>query len=81
MKEALSQAGPATTSFEPRHLEATYRGDGFTWNQYLNYSEVNGVVYFDEGNGIAATNAPAAINASNSSGETKTGGARTSASH
>jgi arylsulfatase A-like enzyme len=32
-------------------LQASYRGDDFTWRQYLKYSEVNGVLYFDEGNG------------------------------
>jgi arylsulfatase A-like enzyme len=80
MKEALAQAGPITTSFESRHLEASYRGDGFTWNQYLNYSEVNGVVYFDEGNGSVATNALPTAQAGTSA-QKETGGAKASASH
>lgn len=81
VKEALAQAGPITTSFEPRHLEASYRGDGFTWKQYLDYSDVNGVVYFDEGNGSVATDIPAAVKADDSSRQNETGGARSSASH
>jgi predicted AlkP superfamily pyrophosphatase or phosphodiesterase len=51
LREALSSTPTSTVSFEPRHLEATYRGPDFVWNQYLNYSEVDGVLYFDEGNG------------------------------
>ena len=81
LTEALAQAGPITTSFEPRHLEASYHADGLTWNQYLNYSEVNGVVYFDEGNGRVATNAPAAVKAGAPMRQKETGGARSSASH
>jgi arylsulfatase A-like enzyme len=81
MKEALAQAGPMITSFEPRHLEASYRAGALTWKQYLNYSEVNGVAYFDEGNGSVATNAPTAVNADNSLRQKETRGATSSASH
>lgn len=51
LHEALNSSRQTTVSFEPHHLEATYRGGDFVWRQYLNYSEVAGVVYFDEGNG------------------------------
>jgi len=27
-----------------------------SWDQYLNFTEVNGVVYFDEGNGHQSAN-------------------------
>jgi arylsulfatase A-like enzyme len=82
LKEALAQAGSMSASYEPRHLEGSYRGDGFVWKQYLNFSEVNGVVYFDEGNGNITTNAGAgAVRASGSSLEKETGGTKVSASH
>jgi hypothetical protein len=51
LREALNSTPTSTVSFEPHHLEATYRGPDFVWNQYLNYSQVEGVFYFDEGNG------------------------------
>ena len=51
LTEALAGENPATIKFQPQRLEATHQGEGFTWRQYLNFSEVNGVVYFDEGNG------------------------------
>ena len=51
LTEALVSANAPEPSVTPRHLEASYRGDNFTWHQYLNSWEVNGVVYFDEGDG------------------------------
>ena len=51
LSEALTGTGPKIQSFQPHHLETTYRGDKFVWKQYLNFTEVNGTVYFDEGNG------------------------------
>jgi predicted AlkP superfamily pyrophosphatase or phosphodiesterase len=36
---------------ETHRLEASYQGPDFIWHQYLDYSEVNGVRYFDQGNG------------------------------
>src|SRR5439155_22852275 len=80
LTEALAPAGPMTISFEPHDLEASYHADGLTWKQYLDYSEVNGVVYFDEGNGDVATNAPA-DKAGDSLRQKETAGARSSASH
>jgi arylsulfatase A-like enzyme len=50
--EALAGDAPSLRSFDLRHLTASRRlGDGRTWEQYLDVSEVNGVQYFDEGSG------------------------------
>ena len=50
--EALTGAAPPLRSFDLRHLTASRSlGDGRTWEQYLDVSEVNGVDYFDAGNG------------------------------
>jgi hypothetical protein len=50
--EALAGAAPPLRSFEIKRLTARRDlGDGRAWEQYLNVSEVNGVQYFDEGNG------------------------------
>jgi hypothetical protein len=51
LHEALNSGSSAPVSFQPHHLDADYEGVDFIWHQYLNFSEVNGVVYFDEGNG------------------------------
>jgi len=51
LTEALSIPGPQIKSYEPRHLEASHDSGGVKWHQYLNYSEVNGVSYFEDGNG------------------------------
>lgn len=51
LTEALTFKGPKIASFEPRHIEATRDGEKSVWHQYLNFTEVNGVVYYDEGNG------------------------------
>jgi arylsulfatase A-like enzyme len=51
--EALAGDGPPLRSFDLKHLTARRDlGDGQVWDQYLNVSEVNGVQYFDEGNGV-----------------------------
>ena len=50
--EALAGVAPPLRSFEIKRLTARRDlGDGRVWEQYLNVSEVNGVQYFDEGNG------------------------------
>ena len=50
--EALAGEAPPLRSFDLRHLTAHRPlGDGRAWDQYLDVSEVNGVQYFDEGNG------------------------------
>jgi predicted AlkP superfamily pyrophosphatase or phosphodiesterase len=51
LSEALTVAGPEIQSFTPRHREAEWKGKDFVWRQYLDSSEVNGVIYIDEGNG------------------------------
>lgn len=50
--EALAGDAPPLRSLELKHLTARRElGNGQAWEQYLNVSEVNGVQYFDEGNG------------------------------
>lgn len=52
LSEALTGQAPPLQSFELKHLTAHCDlGNGRTWEQYLSVSEVNGVQYFDEGNG------------------------------
>lgn len=51
LREALTQPGSTPPPCETRRLEATFRGKDLTWHQYLKCSELNGVLYFDEGNG------------------------------
>jgi len=51
LTEALVGANGPSPEVKFGRLEKSYRGDGFLWHQYLNYSEVNGVRYLDEGNG------------------------------
>jgi arylsulfatase A-like enzyme len=51
LKEALTQTNHTPPSPKAHLLEASYSGGGFTWHQHLMYSEVNGVLYFDQGNG------------------------------
>jgi glycyl-tRNA synthetase alpha subunit len=55
LTEALNVAAPPVSAVETHHEEATWRGDGFIWRQYLDISEVNGVTYFDQGNGSQET--------------------------
>lgn len=38
-------------SFEPSRLEASHELTNSVWHQYVTYTQVNGVDYFDEGNG------------------------------
>lgn len=51
LSEALNFPGPAITSSSPHHSETEWKGDGILWRQYLDWCEVNGVKYLDEGNG------------------------------
>jgi predicted AlkP superfamily pyrophosphatase or phosphodiesterase len=51
LTESLVIKGPKLNSYEPRRIEATTKEDGRAWSQYLNFTEVNGVRYLDEGNG------------------------------
>jgi arylsulfatase A-like enzyme len=50
--EALVGPAPPLRSFEIKRVTAQRNlGNGQIWEQYLNISELNGVQYFDEGNG------------------------------
>jgi arylsulfatase A-like enzyme len=51
LTEALVGAGPAPKAPVRRHKAASWRGTNFVWRQYLDISVVNGVCYFDQGNG------------------------------
>jgi arylsulfatase A-like enzyme len=51
LTEALMTAGPAPEASPPRQNAASWRGEQFVWRQYLDISVVNGVTYFDQGNG------------------------------
>ncbi len=51
LTEALTIPGPKIKTYEPGHLETTKELETCVWHQYLNFTEVNGVVYYDEGNG------------------------------
>lgn len=50
LSEALTIEGPKMSSPQPHHLQTNAKLDGSPWHQYLNTTEVNGVVYLDEGN-------------------------------
>ena len=56
LTEALTTVGPPIKSYEPRHAETAVSIEKGIWRQYLNFTEVNGVVYFDEGNGHQSAN-------------------------
>lgn len=49
--EAMTAPNVEIKSFEPGHLETTRVLPNSIWHQYLNFTSVNGVDYFDEGNG------------------------------
>jgi arylsulfatase A-like enzyme len=53
IREALATFGSGGEAPQPKshRLETSYRGEKFAWRQYLDYSEVDGVIYFTEGNG------------------------------
>jgi arylsulfatase A-like enzyme len=51
LSEALTSPGEPIRESEPRLFQATRKLEGGTWRQYLKVSQVNGVDYFDEGNG------------------------------
>ena len=50
LSEALTINAPPLHSFDPRHVEASADLGDSAWTQYLNFTEVNGVRYLDEGN-------------------------------
>jgi hypothetical protein len=53
LTEALHENSSTVPARESRQIEATakHENESFVWRQYLQISEVNGVQYFDEGNG------------------------------
>lgn len=51
LHEALTENTERNAHPTSHHLETTYRDENFGWRQYLDYSEVSGVLYFDAGNG------------------------------
>lgn len=51
LSEALTVEAPALKSVELKRISARREIAGGTWTQYLQFSEVNGVRYLDEGNG------------------------------
>jgi arylsulfatase A-like enzyme len=59
LTEALTIDGPKIKSYEPGRMEADAPAGKVTWHQYLNFTQVNGVDYFDEGNGLQMSNAEA----------------------
>ncbi|HEX4645444.1 MAG TPA: alkaline phosphatase family protein, partial [Verrucomicrobiae bacterium] len=56
--EVLVNAKSEIKSFKPNHLEATRELDDEIWTQYLNFEEVNGVTYLEEGNGHQSAKQP-----------------------
>ena len=52
--EALVASQAPEPTVKVRKLEATRETGLFRWSQYLQFSEVNGTLYFDEGNGEPA---------------------------
>ncbi len=54
LTEALTVDGPKIKAYEPGRLEANAPVGVGVWHQYLNFTQVNGVDYFDEGNGSQA---------------------------
>ncbi len=51
LSEALTKPASPPPLCEARFLDASFHAQESTWHQYLKYTEVNGVLYFDEGNG------------------------------
>jgi arylsulfatase A-like enzyme len=54
LTEALTFDGPQVGKPRTTRLEAKHSQGKFHWHQYLIRTELNGVVYLDEGNGAAA---------------------------
>ncbi len=51
LAEALVNSPTPAPSVKHQHIEANYQGDGFIWRQHLDFSEVEGTKYLDEGDG------------------------------
>ena len=53
LAEALTIDGPQVGKPVTSQLRTTRRQTNFIWRQYLKRTELNGVIYLDEGNGAA----------------------------
>ena len=53
LTEALTIEGPSVGSPVTTQIKATHQQEKSSWRQYLKRTELNGVVYLDEGNGAA----------------------------
>ena len=51
LSEALNVSAPKTDQPQTKKIEAQCTTGTMVWHQYLQISQVNGTVYFDEGNG------------------------------
>jgi arylsulfatase A-like enzyme len=51
LHEALTTSNQPAPKVNEQRIEASRELGLFEWNQYLKFSEVDGTVYFDEGNG------------------------------
>jgi hypothetical protein len=51
LTEALTLDGPKVGTPRATQIETTGLHKAFIWRQYLKKTELNGVVYLDEGNG------------------------------
>ena len=60
LHEALVHSKEPAPKVKVKKLEATRETGLFRWTQYLQFSEVNGTFYFDEGNGEPAFRSGAA---------------------
>lgn len=49
--EAMSGETRPVPAPQSHHLEAQFKSDGAVWKQYLDYTVLDGVTYFDRGNG------------------------------
>ncbi len=60
LSEAFTGTDAPAPKVKTHRLETSYRGERFRWRQYLDFSEVNGTIYFTEGNGALEPLADAA---------------------
>ena len=51
LHEVLVPSKEAPPKVNVKKIEAVHEAGLFRWKQYLQFSEVNGAVYYDEGNG------------------------------
>ena len=56
LTEALTIDGPKVETPKTTRLESSHQQDNSVWRQYLKRTELNGVIYLDEGNGSVTPN-------------------------